>query len=116
MSKKTSGQQAQPKPTATPRQAAQQPPQPLEPEAPVARGARPIKVRALRTVYYDHQRRREGDVFQIEGMHHFSKTGAMELVDARTPEKTTTSQEKINQAHDEILAGRTPSSDAPIGE
>lgn len=108
MSKKQ-GQQAQPKPTATPRQAAT-PPAPLEPDAPKARGPRPIKVRALRMVYYDHARRREGDVFYIASMEHFSKTGAMELVDEATPEKVTTAAQAIQEQHDEIVAGRTPGS------
>lgn len=108
MAKQTNRQPSQAKaPTATPRNAANQPPKPLlnkPPEPPTA--PRPVKVRALRMCYYDHARRREGDVFYIEGMHHFSKTGAMELVDDGTPEKLTTSAQAIKQAHDEILAGR----------
>lgn len=105
MAKSTRGAQANPQ-SAAMRQAPK-PPAPLEPEAPTVRGARPIKVRATRMGYYDHARRREGDVFHIATMHDFSANW-MELVDPATPERVTTAKQALEQQHDEILAGRTP--------
>jgi hypothetical protein len=83
------------------------PPALLKPEAPIVRGARPIKVRALQMGYYDHARRRVGDVFFIKDELAFS-TKWMERVDVSTPERLTTSKQAIEQQHDEILSGRTP--------
>jgi len=65
----------------------------------------PIKVRATRMGYYDHIRRREGDVFIIANKAAFSKMW-MEEVDPRTRERTTSAPQALRQAHDEILGGK----------
>ena len=64
----------------------------------------PIKVRATQTGYYDHCRRREGDVFIIANQQAFSPNW-MELCDPLTRERTTTAPQALRQAHDEILGG-----------
>lgn len=64
----------------------------------------PIKVEAIATGYYDHIRRREGDVFVIANEQAFSARW-MVRVDSRTPEKHSTAQSAIQKAHDEILGG-----------
>lgn len=85
--------------------------------APVVKAKR-IKVRATTVCYYDHKRRREGDVFVIDEKD-FSKRGAHERVDARTPESITTGAEDLKRQHDELLAAKsgTPAADDadPIG-
>jgi len=69
--------------------------------------AKRIKVRALRTGYYDHARRREGDVFIVDEC----DLGTwMERVHSSTPESITTAQGAIDKAHDEVLAARAPAS------
>lgn len=73
----------------------------------------PIKVVATMTGYYDHVRRREGDVFIIANERAFSARW-MEKVGARTPESVSTSQQAIQKAHDEILGGKTAATDADI--
>lgn len=55
-------------------------------------------------VYYDHARRREGDVFTIRERD-FSKR-SMRRVDPSTPERITTGAEDLRKKHDEILGGR----------
>lgn len=100
-----------------------------------ARGT--IRVRALRTGYYEHIRRREGDVFDlipretvrfgtaidpttkrrtktserlmISADQQFSAEW-MEEVNPRTPLSTSTANEEIRRQHDEILALRRPDS------
>ena len=64
----------------------------------------PIKVRALEMGYYDHARRREGDVFIIANERAFSARW-MERVDLRTPEHVTTAPAALRKKHDEILGG-----------
>lgn len=70
-----------------------------------------VKVRALRMGFYDHKRRRVGDVFALKETKHFSRKW-MVRVDPETPDKITTGQEELRQKHDEILGarmeGRTP--------
>ena len=75
-----------------------------------------IKVRATSTGYYEHARRRIGDVFMIDGAA-FSDSW-MELVDADTPERTTTAGEHLRQEHDRILGGtvQEPSDSPPTGD
>lgn len=73
------------------------------PEAPVVR----IKVRAIQDGYYDHIRRREGDVFVLTSERAFSERW-MEHVDASVPERLTTGKEVLRQAHDELLRERVP--------
>lgn len=77
--------------------------------APKAKTRR-VKVVATRTGYYDHARRREGDVFIIEEAD-FSDAdrtdkvpaGWMRRVPANTPESISTSQDAIDKAHDDLL-------------
>lgn len=64
----------------------------------------PIKVRATQTGYYDHARRREGDVFTIANEQAFSPRW-MERVPAQTPERITTAAQHIRREHDKILGG-----------
>jgi hypothetical protein len=85
-----------------------------------------IKVQATQTGYYDHIRRRPGDVFLIDGerleadvlgpdgktvtrkkgeVAAFSSRW-MEKVDASTPESVSTANDAIRQQHDELLASR----------
>lgn len=61
----------------------------------------PLKVRATRMGYYDHARRREGDVFVVEAGD-FRPTW-MEKVDGETPTQTTTAQQALTQAHVETI-------------
>ena len=77
---------------------------------PTAESTRPIKVRATEMGYYDHGRRRPGDVFYLADQTHFSQKW-MELVDASTPERVTGAKQALQREHDEILAGRTPGAD-----
>jgi hypothetical protein len=69
----------------------------------------PQKVRAIRLGYYDHVRRRVGDVFTIQARA-FSAVW-MEHVDPNTPERLTTGAQDLRRQHDEILSGRAPSHD-----
>jgi hypothetical protein len=55
--------------------------------------------------YYDHARRREGDVFLIADERAFSEKW-MERVDVRTPERMTTAAQSLRQHHDKILGGQ----------
>lgn len=66
-----------------------------------------IRVRATRIGYFDHIRRREGDVFTIRNEPAFSDKW-MERVDPRTPEVITTSKEDLRRKHDEILHDKAP--------
>lgn len=68
-----------------------------------------VKVRATQLGYYDHARRREGDVFVIEEKD-FSKTW-MEKVSATTPESVSTAQDAIDKANGELKAGRRSPAD-----
>lgn len=67
-----------------------------------ARGG--IKVRVLegQLGYYGDVRRREGDVFVITDIKHFSKRW-MEFVDKRTPNRVTTGSEELRKKHQELL-------------
>ena len=76
---------------------------------PLPQGPRPIKVRATAMCYYDHGRRREGDVFFLARRQDFNEK-CMELVDAHTPERVTGAAAALKAQHDEIMAGRTPGS------
>lgn len=72
------------------------------PSAITARGN--IKVRVLegQMGYYGDVRRREGDVFVITDIKHFSKRW-MEFVDKRTPNKVTTGNEDLRKKHQELV-------------
>lgn len=94
--------------TAASRAAARPPAPPsTEPPPSLTKAQRRIKVRALQMGYYDHARRREGDVFYLESEKHFSKKW-MVRVDEATPERVTTAKQALQQQHDEIMASRTP--------
>lgn len=83
-------------------------PKPGKNPAPAATEPKPkekrIKVRALETGYYDHARRREGDVF-IADEKDFSKRW-MERVSTGTPERVSTAQESIDKQNAELKASR----------
>lgn len=90
-----------------------------------------VKVMATSTGYYDHVRRRPGDVFLIDaapleedlkrngkvvrkkGEIAAFSTRWMELVDADTPESYTTANDAIRRQHDEVLASRAAGSVIP---
>lgn len=64
----------------------------------------PIKVRALELCYYDHVRRREGDVFLIEAADLTEKVRRYLVeVPPDTPEQVTTAQQALKQAHVDTL-------------
>lgn len=67
------------------------------PVQPVSHGGIRVRVVEGRIGYYDHSRRREGDVFTIRDMQDFSEKW-MELVDAKTPERLTTAKAALAQA------------------
>jgi hypothetical protein len=75
----------------------------------------PIKVRALEMGYYDHARRRVGDVFLIADERAFSAKW-MERVDVRTPEKMTTAGQALKQEHDRILGGTVTGAADVLGD
>ena len=115
MAKKTTGRH---NPTVARSLASQtKPVTPLDTRPKPAVRTNPIKVRATRVGYYDHARRREGDVFTIANEQAFSKNW-MEVVDPRTRERLTTAPQALRQQHDEILGGRVsgPASDDVFGE
>ena len=66
-----------------------------------------IRVRAIRLGYYDHIRRREGNVFTLHEAKHFSDRW-MVKVHSREKETFTTAQQAINLHHDELVSGRMP--------
>jgi len=80
------------------------PPQAPPPEAPPMRRAS-LKVRATQLGYYEHIRRREGDVFKLVAEAHFTPSW-MTYVDPRTPERVTSGPEALKNHHDEMLASR----------
>lgn len=104
MAKKTTGRNT---PTVARSIAAPKTAKPLDPkEQPKpAVKTNPIKVRATQVGYYDHARRREGDVFIIANEQAFSARW-MERVDPRTRERLTTAPQALQQKHDEILGGK----------
>lgn len=76
----------------------------------------PRRVRATQMGYYDHIRRREGDVFTIHKMQDYSANW-MEFVSKSTPEKITTGLEDLRAQHDRELATRRGvTDDAVIGD
>lgn len=74
-----------------------------------------VKVRATRMGYYDHVRRREGDVFAYTlGPKEKALPSWVEPVDPRTPERVTTGVQELRQKHDEILRDRMPAQGTPL--
>jgi len=68
--------------------------------APRTRG---IRVRATQLGYYDHVRRRPGDVFTIRSEQEFASVW-MEKVDPRTPERVTTAANALREEHERLRA------------
>lgn len=68
-----------------------------------------VRVVATKTGYYDHARRREGDVFDIDAADFSDADGEkyqgwMRKVAATEELSISTSQDEINRQHDELLA------------
>lgn len=63
------------------------------------------KVQATKMGFYDHKRRRKGDVFSLKDPKHFTRKW-MVKVDAATPLRVTTGREELKRQHDEILGAR----------
>jgi len=63
-----------------------------------------IRVMATQVGYYDHVRRREGDVFSVPPAA-FSKRW-MQRVAPETPERQTTGKQHLKRMHDDILSGK----------
>ena len=76
---------------------------------------RPLKVRATQTGYYDHKRRRLGDVFTIANEKAFSGKW-MELANPAAKEHTTSAPQALRQAHDEILGGKVTKAEDATGD
>lgn len=81
------------------------------PAAGVAHAAAPppaktvLRVRATRTGYYGEARRREGDVFTLEKVEHFTDVW-MEPVSPAMREHTTSSPAALKKHHDELIRER----------
>lgn len=73
-----------------------------------------FKVRAIATGYYDHARRRVGDVFVIADQNAFSEKW-MEYVDAQTPERVSTAQQALGEAHTRIRSEAAGVEGANVG-
>lgn len=71
-----------------------------------------IKVQATRLGYYEHARRRTGDVFVIHSLREFSSKW-MVRVAPETPERITTGKQDLQRQHDEINAQRMAGAGAP---
>jgi len=69
---------------------------PMEPGRAPRVGDRSLRVRAKDLLYYNHMRRREGDVFSLLVSTDFNPE-YMEFVDGRTPEKVTGAQEALDR-------------------
>src|SRR5262245_56433940 len=96
-----------PRRSATPRHASNPPGGKLTNvpnSVPVRDGDVPFKVEALQVGFYDHMRRRVGDVFTIVGKSAFSKKW-MRRVDDDEPEHTTGAGEALKQRHIELKTG-----------
>lgn len=84
------------------------------------RAGQKIRVRATRLGYYDHVRRREGDVFTytLTERELARKGGGLptwvERVDPRTPERITTGVEELRKKHDDIIRERNPRQGTPL--
>ena len=79
-------------------------PRPAEGNAARAAGAR-MRVRATQDGFYADARRRAGSVFDIASSKDFSRKW-MERVPDSTPESRKTAQDRINEEHDAINAGK----------
>jgi hypothetical protein len=70
----------------------------------------PVKVQAVAMGYYDHTRRRPGDVFTIRNAKHFSKRW-MRRVPDDTPEHVTNSAQALKSEHADIRAAKQATGD-----
>lgn len=66
-----------------------------------------IRVEAIQVGYFDHGRRRIGDVFSIHTEQEFSSRW-MRKVASNTPPRETRPNEAISREHDAILGGKRP--------
>ena len=66
----------------------------------------PVRVRATRMGYYDHERRREGDVFTCADKDALGEW--MEVVPKDTPGRSTTGKDDLRKKHDEAVALASP--------
>lgn len=64
-----------------------------------------VKVQAKKMGFYDHKRRRKGDVFSLKDPKHFTRKWMLR-VDQSIPEKITSGREELKRQHDEILGAR----------
>ena len=71
-----------------------------------------LRVRATRQVYYEHKRRREGDVFTLAKVEDFNAKCHV-WVNDDTPERQTRIRETLNARHQQVLAHRAGLADAP---
>lgn len=73
--------------------------------APAAAPAKPrlMKVQAIRMIYYQHRRRRPGDVFVIP-VNRFNAKHMREVA-ADTPKKLTTAKDLAREQHQQVMSG-----------
>lgn len=81
-------------------------------QAPAAASPQRIKVQATQMGYYEHARRRAGDVFFIHSAEAFSDTWMRKVADD-TPVRTTTMTQALRQEQDAIKAMRRNEPFAP---
>lgn len=74
--------------------------------APTLSKPKRVKVRALRTGYYNEQRYREGNVFYMTPDKDGKLASWVERVAASTPEQVTTGQHEINKENDQVRKDR----------
>jgi len=108
------------KPTGPPK-SAKRTARPAPPASSVSHGR--IKVRAIKLGFYDNARRREGDVFMINGPKEFSEKW-MEYVDKSLANKITTSKAALaqrqadlrGQGHATEMEGARPGATSQVDE
>jgi hypothetical protein len=64
-------------------------------------GLRSLRVRALELIYYNHMRRREGDVFSLVNPEDFNER-VMERVGQATPEQVTGAQAALDRESGQV--------------
>lgn len=72
-----------------------------------------VRVRATRMGFVDNVRRREGDVFDVHQAEFTEKW--MEVVDGKTPPRSTTGKQELERKHDETLAEKARIANDPLG-
>lgn len=97
---------ARPAPTSTKGQRSPMTEADVKPGRVPSTGQRSLRVRALDLCYYNHMRRRTGDVFDLLKAEDFNAR-VMEYVDARQPTKVTGAQQALDiAAGQEAVAAR----------